>query len=101
DMSKISGGDVKAWWYDPRTGAPTSIGMFPDVGTMTFTPPSSGSGNDWILVLDDASRDFGPPGHGTGLPPPPSPAPPVPASPEQPLSPPPPESSVSSTSLTS
>ena len=28
----------------------------------TFTPPSSGRGQDWVLVLDDASKKFPEPG---------------------------------------
>jgi hypothetical protein len=27
-----------------------------------FTPPSSGRGCDWVLVLDDASKGYPPPG---------------------------------------
>jgi hypothetical protein len=29
---------------------------------LSFTPPSSGPGNDWVLVLDDAARNFPAPG---------------------------------------
>jgi hypothetical protein len=27
-------------------------------GTREFTPPTLGEGQDWILVLNDASRNF-------------------------------------------
>jgi len=30
--------------------------------TREFTPPSSGPGNDWVLVLDDVDKNFPPPG---------------------------------------
>jgi hypothetical protein len=59
DMEAISGEIARAWWYDPREGAATLIGEMPAAGTRTFTPPSSGRGHDWVLVLDDASRGFG------------------------------------------
>ncbi len=59
---KISGGRLKAWWYDPRRGVSFSAGEHPNEGTPTFTPPSRGRGNDWVLVIDDASRRFPPPG---------------------------------------
>lgn len=62
DMTKIVCGDVRAWWYDPRAGATTSIGTFGNEGTRTFTPPSSGRGQDWVLVLDDVTQGFTPPG---------------------------------------
>jgi hypothetical protein len=69
----VTGGTIRAWWYDPRTGTPTRIGDFEKKPrhkadevrtevTREFIPPSSGEGNDWVLVLDDASRSFPPPG---------------------------------------
>ena len=64
-MDKISGTEVKAYWYDPRDGTSQFIGQFPDTGVREFTPPSSGIGNDWVLVLDDAAKDFPTPGSGT------------------------------------
>lgn len=63
DMSKISGSTVQAWWYSPRTGNAASIGQFANTGSRNFTTPSSeGATQDWILVADDASRNFSPPG---------------------------------------
>jgi hypothetical protein len=62
DLAKLSGQKLKGWWYDPRTGKPEAIGEFAKEGTHEFTPPSGGAGNDWVLVLDDSSRGFPPPG---------------------------------------
>ncbi len=62
DTTAISGEQVDAWWFDPRTGVARPIGTFTSSGERTFTPPSSGPGNDWVVVLDDAARDFGTPG---------------------------------------
>lgn len=51
---------VKAWWFDPQTGAvPTFIGTFSNTGTHNFTPPN---GSDWVLILDDASANLPAPG---------------------------------------
>jgi hypothetical protein len=61
-MNRISGGGVTAYWYDPRRGTSAPIGRFANDGVQPFTPPTSGRGNDWVLVLDDAARNFGPPG---------------------------------------
>lgn len=61
-MDKISGQRVNAWWYDPRTGKAESIGVFDNRGERPFSPPNPGEALDWVLVLDDASRDFPPPG---------------------------------------
>jgi hypothetical protein len=65
-MGKISGKDVKGWWFDPRTGEASSIGNFPNSGTLEFNPPGeTGRGKDWVLVLDDAAKTFPPPGSAT------------------------------------
>jgi len=57
-MSKITGQKVKAWWFNPRTGTATSIGEFPNTGEQPFTPPNPGEFIDWVLVLDDAAKDY-------------------------------------------
>jgi hypothetical protein len=62
DLSKLSGERVQASWYDPREGTAQAIGTIPRRGTREFRPPSQGKRCDWILVLDDASRGFPPPG---------------------------------------
>ena len=59
---KLSGTTIKAYWYDPRTGTATHIEDFPKSEGRQFTPPSSGPGNDWVLVLDDAAKNFPAPG---------------------------------------
>ena len=56
-MSKISGGKVKAYWYDPRSGSATFIGVYENSGVVEFIPPSSGRRKDWVLILDDEYRD--------------------------------------------
>jgi hypothetical protein len=63
-ISKIAGDRVQAWWFDPRNGTATSIGTFPNAGDRVFTPPAKGEMLDWVLVLDDASRNYPPPGTG-------------------------------------
>jgi len=59
-MDVLSGDTANAWWYDPCNGEATLIGQFPTTGRRTFSPP--GHRPDWVLVLDDATKDFGPPG---------------------------------------
>jgi hypothetical protein len=61
-MGKISGTKAKAWWFDPRRGVSFPLGEFANEGTADFAPPSSGRGNDWVLVLDDASKKYPAPG---------------------------------------
>jgi hypothetical protein len=61
-LDKISADKVIAYWFDPRKGEAKLIETFPGKGTRKFIPPSNGRGNDWILVLDDASKGFKSPG---------------------------------------
>ncbi len=55
-MKKISGKKVNAWWYNPREGKSTAAGEYNNTGFVTFTPPTSGIDNDWVLVLEDATK---------------------------------------------
>ena len=61
-MDKISGRNVKAWWFNPRTGEAALIGEFPNSGQREFNPPNPGEALDWVLVLDDTSKNYPPPG---------------------------------------
>ncbi len=61
-MNAVKGAKVKAWWFNPRDGGAQLIGEFPNAGTQRFNPPEPGEMRDWVLVLDDAARDFPPPG---------------------------------------
>ncbi|MET0393788.1 MAG: DUF4038 domain-containing protein, partial [Chitinophagaceae bacterium] len=52
-MGKIAGMQVKASWYDPRTGNLARLGTFSNTGVKTFDPPGEEqAGNDWVLVLE-------------------------------------------------
>jgi hypothetical protein len=54
-MDKITAaGSVEATWIDPRNGARTQTGTFPDKGTASFSPP--GGWEDALLLLKPAGR---------------------------------------------
>lgn len=59
DLSQLSGAEVRGWWFNPRDGSRTDCGVFPGMRPHEFRSPSDG---DWVLVLDDATRTFFPPG---------------------------------------
>jgi len=61
-MNQISGSKVTAWWFNPRNGQATRAGEFENRGERDFIPPDPGEMLDWILVLDDSSKGYGPPG---------------------------------------
>ena len=57
DLSKVSGGDVKAWWYALDTGHATEIGTYEN-SARTFD-----AGNeDRVLVIDDSTKGYAAPG---------------------------------------
>jgi hypothetical protein len=56
DLSKISGSLKNSWWFDPRTGKSIQGKSIKGKSTQTFTPPSEGQ--DWVLIIDDASKKF-------------------------------------------
>jgi len=71
DISKLSGAKVNAWWYSPRDGllydaefneVQSPFATLSEKGAHTFTPPTSGENQDWVLVLDDAAAGLPVPG---------------------------------------
>lgn len=59
NLTKVSGTNALAWWFDPRSGTATNFGLYATTNSQVFTPPDT---NDWVLVLDDASQNFAAPG---------------------------------------
>lgn len=62
NVSKISGKEIIAYWYNPRKGEVTQIGKYEKKTWQEFVPPTTGYGQDWVLVVDDASKDYPIPG---------------------------------------
>lgn len=59
----MSGAEIIAWWFNPREGKSTLIGQYANAGSRTFDPPGESiQGNDWVLVVDDASKGWQAPG---------------------------------------
>lgn len=61
-MDAIERSPVRTWWFSPRDGSAVLIGEFPNTGIRSFDPPHPGEALDWVLVLDDASQGYPPPG---------------------------------------
>jgi hypothetical protein len=52
-MGKINGDNVRATWFDPRTGSYQEIGTYENSGMLEFDPPGTvANGNDWVLQLE-------------------------------------------------
>jgi hypothetical protein len=58
NTGKITGSTLVASWYDPRNGEVKDAGRFEGRAIKEFVPPSSGYGHDWVLIIDDAAKDY-------------------------------------------
>lgn len=59
DLSQLGGRKFQAWWFDPRSGDSINIGKFKRSAYTLSTPNAQ---RDWVLVIDDTSYDYPPPG---------------------------------------
>jgi len=58
DKSVIKGKSVSEIWFDPRYGISNKIHTGDTKGIQTYTPPTNGRGNDWILIIENAEMNF-------------------------------------------
>ncbi len=49
---------INAWWFDPKTAQIQKMGVLENKGLIEFVPPTLGIGNDWVLVIDEASKHY-------------------------------------------
>ncbi len=61
DMHKLNAENIRGWWFNPRDGRTIKLGDFANTGNKEFVPTSVGRGSDWVLVLDDASKNYAEP----------------------------------------
>ncbi len=59
---RLAGKIIRGWWFNPRDGSAQSLGEFPKEPRAAFTPPTKSTTEDWILVLDDAAKNYPAPG---------------------------------------
>ena len=57
-MGKTEGKTVNVFWFNPRNGAISKEPQIANTGNIIFRPPSSGYGQDWVLILDDATKNY-------------------------------------------
>ncbi|HET6406850.1 MAG TPA: putative collagen-binding domain-containing protein, partial [Chthoniobacteraceae bacterium] len=62
-LEKLTGKLLKPWWWDPRKGDAKAGEVFENKREpQEFLPPESGDNQDWVLVLDDAAKEYPAPG---------------------------------------
>ena len=62
DQSRITGVKLKGIWYDPRYGVSHPIHTGNTFAVQTYTPPTTGRGNDWVLIIENADLGLPVPG---------------------------------------
>ena len=60
----LSGDKLRLWWFNPRDGTHTDLGIFDRHPRLEVSPPCLGEDVDFVLVIDDAGQRFPPPGSG-------------------------------------
>lgn len=55
DKGFIKAPQVREAWFDPRYGVSYSVHVTETHGIQTYAPPTSGRGQDWVLIIEDAS----------------------------------------------
>ncbi|HZE84313.1 MAG TPA: glycoside hydrolase family 140 protein [Puia sp.] len=54
----IPGQKILACWFNPRNATAQKIGLIDNSSSHAFTTPSLGLENDWVLILDDAQKNY-------------------------------------------
>lgn len=62
DKNRLGAKKSKEIWFDPRYGISHVVHTSNTLGIQTYTPPTSGKGCDWILIIEDADMEFPLPG---------------------------------------
>jgi hypothetical protein len=58
----LKGANLNLWWFNPRDAASKSIGFVKKTGALDVACPTEGMENDWVLVIDDADKEYPAPG---------------------------------------
>jgi hypothetical protein len=64
NMGFLNSARVQPWWFNPRNGSVKKMAVKKRAPVMSFTPPTLGKENDWVLVLDDPAAAYPAPGTG-------------------------------------
>ncbi|MDW3646347.1 MAG: glycoside hydrolase family 140 protein [Bacteroidia bacterium] len=62
DLRAFGAKPLKSWWYDTRTGISFEGPTITEARRFSVQPPSSGKGQDWVLVIDEIAKNYPRPG---------------------------------------
>jgi hypothetical protein len=56
NLDSLSNNHISETWFDPRYGSFFNFQNTNTLSVKTFTPPDSGEGKDWILIIDTSKN---------------------------------------------
>lgn len=63
NLEQMEATRIHLWWFNPRLGTAVDSGELENPARLIANPPADARrGNDWVLVVDDARRNFPLPG---------------------------------------
>lgn len=62
NISIIPSKKIKVWWFNPQNKTVIDLGSIHNDHQVNFATPTTGKGNDWVLVIDDPSKKYQAPG---------------------------------------
>ncbi|HEX3768038.1 MAG TPA: glycoside hydrolase family 140 protein, partial [Puia sp.] len=57
-LGKTEGKTLNVHWFNPRNGSVSKDPQIANTGNVLLKPPTSGYGQDWVLILDDATKNY-------------------------------------------
>jgi hypothetical protein len=49
---------IAVWWFNPKDASVQKVGILENKQTLELTSPTTGAGNDWVLIIDDETKKF-------------------------------------------
>ncbi len=62
DRDNLKAARLREIWFDPRYGVSYEVHTTSTHGFQTYAPPTSGRGQDWVLIIEDAAKKWPLPG---------------------------------------
>ena len=58
NLGKTEGKTLNVYWFNPRNGSVKKEMAIKNAGHKFYKPRTSGYGQDWVLILDDAEKNY-------------------------------------------
>jgi hypothetical protein len=58
NTTSINSEKLNGWWFNPRTAESIPVGIIANKSFLDITTPTTGFGNDWVLIIDNAEKNY-------------------------------------------